>query len=91
MARISAVGPRCGLNTKRAAVESSRPARGSVLKCVRSKFMNSNSKKSIAYAAILIVLGIAALCGGMKFLVVLIPAALVFWYSARPTLRSGRN
>jgi hypothetical protein len=32
-----------------------------------------------------------ALFGGVKSLLVLIPAAIVVWLAARPTLRTGRN
>ena len=39
----------------------------------------------------LIVLGMAALYGGSKWLTILIPAALLIWFTARPRLRTGRN
>jgi hypothetical protein len=53
--------------------------------------MSMNSKKSMGWMAVLIVLGIVALLGGEKWLVVLIPAAMLVWYGAGPALRSGRN
>jgi len=53
--------------------------------------MSANSKKSIRSTIVLILMGIAALYGGPKTLALLIPAALLVWYGARPILRSGRN
>ena len=53
--------------------------------------MSANSKKSLTSTFILILLGTATLLGGAKWLVILIPAALIVWYAARPVLRSGRN
>jgi hypothetical protein len=50
-----------------------------------------NSKKSMAGTLILILLGLVALFVGVKWLVVLIPAAMLVWYGASPVLRSGRN
>jgi hypothetical protein len=53
--------------------------------------MSMNTKKSMGWTFILILLGLIALFGGEKWLVLLIPAAMLVWYGARPTLRSGRN
>jgi hypothetical protein len=53
--------------------------------------MSVNSKKSIAWMIGLVLLGIIALIGGVKSLIIVIPAAILIWYSAPPTLRSGRN
>ena len=53
--------------------------------------MSANSKKSMAWTIILILLGMAALYGGEKWLALLIPAAILVWYGAGPALRSGRN
>jgi heme O synthase-like polyprenyltransferase len=53
--------------------------------------MSMNSKKSIAWMALLIVLGLIALFVGAKSLIVLIPAAILVWYGAGPALTSGRN
>jgi hypothetical protein len=53
--------------------------------------MSAHSKKSLTSTLLLIFLGAAALVGGAKWLVILIPAAVLVWYSARPALRSGRN
>lgn len=53
--------------------------------------MSMNSKKSMVWTAVLILLGMAALFGGAKWLALLIPAAALVWYGAGPMLRSGRN
>ena len=45
----------------------------------------------MGWTAILILLGMAALYGGSKWLGLLIPAAVFVWYAARPMLRTGRN
>jgi hypothetical protein len=52
---------------------------------------NANSIKSIAWTAVLIVLGLLALMGGAKMLVLLLPAAAFIWYHARPIAHGGRN
>jgi len=39
----------------------------------------------------LILFGLVALFGGGSWLVVLVPAALLVWYTASPRLRTGRN
>jgi len=53
--------------------------------------MSSNSKKSMVWTIILIVLGMAALFSGAKWLSLLIPAAMFVWFAAKPSLRTGRN
>ena len=53
--------------------------------------MSANSKKSMGSTIVLILLGMAALYGGSKWLSVLIPAALLVWYTTRPMIRTGRN
>jgi len=53
--------------------------------------MSVNAKKSLGSTAVLILLGMAALYGGSKWLSLLIPAALLVWYGVGPVLRSGRN
>jgi hypothetical protein len=55
------------------------------------KAMSMNSKKSIGGTSILIVLGLVALFVGVKWLVVLVPVAMMVWYGLDPALRSGRN
>ena len=53
--------------------------------------MSANSKRSIGWTIVLIVLGMAALYGGSKWLSLLIPAALFVWFTAKPSLGTGRN
>jgi len=45
----------------------------------------------MAWTAVLIVLGLLALIGGTKTLVLLLPAAAFVWFQARPIVDSGRN
>jgi hypothetical protein len=54
-------------------------------------FNNANSGKSIAWTIVLIIFGIAALYGGVKWLSLLVPAAILVWYGARPIMQAGRN
>ena len=53
--------------------------------------MSRDAKEAIGWPVVLIVLGVAAFFGGVRSLVVLIPAATLVWYSAGPALRRGRN
>ena len=53
--------------------------------------MSMNSKKSMGWTIVLILLGLVALFAGEKWLVLLIPAAMFVWYSAGSILRTGRN
>lgn len=53
--------------------------------------MSANAKKSVGATLALILLGMLVLVTGEKLLVVMIPAAILIWYAASPTLRSGRN
>jgi len=53
--------------------------------------MNRNSTASVGWAIILILLGVAALFGGVWSLILLIPAAVLVWYGAEPQPRDGRN
>jgi hypothetical protein len=53
--------------------------------------MSADSKKSMGWTIVLVLLGVIALAGGVKWLVLLIPAAMLIWYGAAPILRSGRN
>jgi hypothetical protein len=53
--------------------------------------MSANLKKSMGWTIVLVILGMAALYGGSKWLSLLIPAALLVWFAAKPTLRTGRN
>jgi hypothetical protein len=45
----------------------------------------------MGWTIVLIILGMAALYGGAKWLGLLIPAAVFVWFTAEPSLRSGRN
>jgi len=45
----------------------------------------------MAWTGALIVLGLLALIGGTKMLVLLLPAAAFVWYRARPVVHGGRN
>ena len=56
-----------------------------------SRDANNDAKKTTGWTILLILLGVAALFGGVKSLLLLIPAALLVWYGARPPLRRGRN
>jgi hypothetical protein len=53
--------------------------------------MHRNSIQSAGWAIVLMLFGILALFGGVKWLVPLIPAALLIWYFAGPSLRSDRS
>ena len=53
--------------------------------------MSREKKKSYASTVALILCGILTLLLGARWLVVLIPAAMLIWYGAGPALRSGRN
>jgi hypothetical protein len=53
--------------------------------------MSMNCKKSMGWTIVLILLGLIALFAGVKWLALLIPAALLIWYGAGPALWSGRN
>jgi hypothetical protein len=53
--------------------------------------MRANSKKSMGGGAVLVLLGMGALYGGSRWLSLLIPAALLVWYVARPMFRTGRD
>ena len=53
--------------------------------------MTVNAKKSMGWTIVLILFGLIALFGGDQWLVLLIPAAILGWYAAKPMLRTGRN
>jgi len=53
--------------------------------------MSADSKKSTGATVILVILGLAALFGGDRWLALLIPAAILVWYGAGSTWRTGRN
>jgi hypothetical protein len=58
---------------------------------LQSSDMSANAKKSAGATLALILLGMLVLLTGEKLLVVMIPAAILIWYAASPTWRSGRN
>jgi hypothetical protein len=47
--------------------------------------------KSIGGTMLLIGFGLVAMFGGEKYLVALIPAAMLVWFGTRSTLRRDRN
>jgi hypothetical protein len=53
--------------------------------------MSRESKKSASWAIVLVLLGLLAFYGGTRWLLVLIPAALMIWGIAGPAVRTGRN
>ncbi len=53
--------------------------------------MSTSSKKSIGGTIALLLFGLLALFGGIHWLTLLIPAALLVWYGTDPAWRSGRN
>ncbi len=53
--------------------------------------MSADSKKSLGLSILLILLGLVALFGGQKWLVLLIPAAVFIRFTAGSMLRRGRN
>jgi hypothetical protein len=53
--------------------------------------MSVNWKKSLGWSITLMLLGVIALFAGAKSLILLVPAAALVWYEARPGIRTGRN
>ncbi|MFZ1140910.1 MAG: hypothetical protein ABR881_15455 [Candidatus Sulfotelmatobacter sp.] len=53
--------------------------------------MSMDAKKSIGWTVVLVLMGVAAIYGGSRWLSLLIPAALLVWYTAKPKLRTGRD
>jgi hypothetical protein len=53
--------------------------------------MSRNAKKSMGWTMVLMLLGLIALFAGAKWLVVLVPAAMLIWYEASPTRSGERN
>ena len=53
--------------------------------------MSANTKNSMGRTLALTLLGLLALLAGVKWLVVLVPAAMLVWFGAPPGLRIGRN
>ncbi len=53
--------------------------------------MSTEKKKGYGSMLLLLLLGVVALFMGDRSLIVVIPAAIVIWYGARPTLGNDRN
>jgi hypothetical protein len=53
--------------------------------------MSRDAKKSMGWTLLLVLMGTAALYGGSRWLALLIPAALLVWFAAKPRVRTGRN
>ena len=53
--------------------------------------MSPESKKSMSWAMVLVLLGVLAFYGGTRWLLVLIPVALMIWGIAGPAVRTRRN
>jgi hypothetical protein len=53
--------------------------------------MSANAGKSIGGTVVLILFGVVALVGGDKWLVGLIPAAILVWYGTGSALRRDGN
>jgi hypothetical protein len=53
--------------------------------------MSRESKKSVSWTIVLVLLGLLAFYGGTGWLLVLVPAALVIWGIAGPAVRNQRN
>ncbi len=54
--------------------------------------MSADAKKGYGSTMVLMILGVLALYGSARWLLVLIPAALLVWYAAAGTiLRRSRN
>lgn len=51
--------------------------------------MSRNSKKSMGWTILLILFGVVALFGGVRWLVLVIPAGMLVWFGAGRGLRSG--
>jgi hypothetical protein len=56
-----------------------------------TNLIESKSWQSVGWTLLLIILGLGALYGGTNWLALLIPAAVLVWYAARPMVRSSRN
>lgn len=53
--------------------------------------MSRESKKSVSWTIVLVLLGLLAFYGGTRWLLVLVPAALMIWAIAAPAVRKQRN
>lgn len=57
----------------------------------KGRDMSAEAKKGYGSTLALLLFGVLAFYLGARWLVLLIPAALLIWYGAGPMLRSGRN
>jgi hypothetical protein len=53
--------------------------------------MSMQSKKSLGWTFLLIILGLASMAGGVKTLILMLPAAWFIWREARSITPSSRN
>jgi hypothetical protein len=53
--------------------------------------MSRESKKSVSWAIVLGLLGLLVFYGGARWLLVLLPVALMIWGIAGPAVPTGRN
>ena len=53
--------------------------------------MSRESKKSVSWTIVLVLLGLLAFYGGTRWLPVVIPLALMIWAIAGPAVGTGRN
>jgi hypothetical protein len=53
--------------------------------------MSVNLKKSIGWAAVLIVLGVATIFAGQKWVTLFVAAAVLVWYGVDPATYRSRN
>ena len=54
--------------------------------------MSKESKKSMAWSAVLIMLGVLAFYSGIRFLLILVPVAILVYYGpALPIFQTGRS
>jgi hypothetical protein len=58
---------------------------------VSAVLMSADYKKSTGATVILIILGLTALFAGARWLTLLIPVAVLVWFSAVSAWRTGRN
>ena len=53
--------------------------------------MRGSTTQSTGWAIVLIVFGVVTFFGGVRWLIPLIPAAMLIWFRVVPGLRTGRN
>jgi hypothetical protein len=55
------------------------------------QFMSTELKNSMACSAILVMLGVFAIYGGVRLLALLLPAAVLVWYEWSVSQRRGKD